>query len=330
MAQSRWARWLAVSCFVAAVAGAVLAPSARGAGVLDEIAGTGVFRLGLRSDVRPFAFADEQGQPAGFCVDMACLLVAKLAEYAGRGMEIVVVPITSTNRLDKVAGGEAMIEMGASTHNAARDVVVDFSLPYFLSETTFMVRADSGLSSLADLAGKVVSATAGTANLSALEAAVADGRLAGSTIRVSDSHEQGMTWLRDGTIDAYFTDTVLLLSLRATWPNPDEFTIVQEPIQSEPYGWILPEDDSDWRDFVDNFLIWTLETPSSEEGSLLSQLAILEAGEAATQSVFDAIYNKWFGPRSGTPVARSAEFDALLSAMQWPGVSDVWPGKAGE
>jgi hypothetical protein len=181
---------------------------------------------------------------------MARVLVAKLAEYAGRDVEIVVVPITSTNRLDKVASGEAMIEMGASTHNAARDIRVDFSLPYFLSGTTFIVRVGSALSSLVDLAGKVVSATAGTANLTALEAAVADGRLAGSTVKVSNSHEQGMSWLRDGTVDAYFTDTVLLLSLRATSPDPENLVIVQEPIQSEPYGWILPESDSDWRDFV--------------------------------------------------------------------------------
>jgi ABC-type amino acid transport substrate-binding protein len=298
--------------------------------VLKDIAETGIFRVGLRSDVRPFAYVDELGQPAGFCVDLARLLAAKLSEYAGRPVQIVVVPITSTSRLEKVASGEAAIEMGASTHNAVRDVVVDFSLPYFLSETSFIVRASERIDGLDDLTGKVVSAMRGTTNLPALEAAFADGRLAAASLKVAESHDEGMAWLRDGQVDAYFTDTVLLFSLQAASARPGDFMIVQEPIHTEPYGWILPENDSDWRDFVDNFLIWTLEVSCVEEASLLSELGILGACRDGRWSVFDAIYDKWFGPLSATPVARSAEFDALLAAMQWPDVLEVWPGSAGE
>lgn len=329
MARLRLVRWFVLDLLVVGMlAGTAFA--ATGGGVLGEIASTGVFRVGLRSDVRPFAYVDELGRPAGFCVDMALLLTAKLSEYAGRPVEMQVVPITSTNRLDKVASGEAMIEMGASTHNATRDVVVDFSLPYFLSETSFMVRASGGIASLADLAGKTVCAARGTSNLPALEAAVADGRVPASLIEVADSHEQGVKWLRDGKVDAYFTDTVLLQSLRASWPKPADFVVVQESIHTEPYGWILPEDDSDWRDFVDNFLIWTLEVSCAEEVFLLDELGIMSACRDGEWSVFDAVYDKWFGPLSATPIARSAQFDALLATMQWPDVLEVWPGSAGK
>lgn len=329
MARLRLVRWFVLDLLVVGMlAGTAFA--ATGGGVLGEIASTGVFRVGLRSDVRPFAYVDELGRPAGFCVDMALLLTAKLSEYAGRPVEMQVVPITSTNRLDKVASGEAMIEMGASTHNATRDVVVDFSLPYFLSETSFMVRASGGIVSLADLAGKTVCAARGTSNLPALEAAVADGRVPASLIEVADSHEQGVKWLRDGKVDAYFTDTVLLQSLRASWPKPADFVVVQESIHTEPYGWILPEDDSDWRDFVDNFLIWTLEVSCAEEVFLLDELGIMSACRDGEWSVFDAVYDKWFGPLSATPIARSAQFDALLATMQWPDVLEVWPGSAGK
>jgi|GEM_PF-238591 len=335
MAQRWIARWFVLALVVvASLAGtACAADAAAGAqagGVLGEIASTGVFRVGLRTDVRPFAYVDELGRPAGFCVDMALLLTAKLSEYAGRPVEMQAVPITSTNRLDKVASGEAMIEMGASTHNATRDVVVDFSLPYFLSETSFMVRASGGISSLADLAGKTVCATRGTSNLPALEAAVADGRVPAAGIAVADSHEQGVKWLRDGRVDAYFTDTVLLQSLRASWPKPADFVVVQDSIHTEPYGWILPENDSDWRDFVDSFLIWTLEATCAGQTFLLSELGILSACRDGAWSAFDAVYDKWFGPLSATPVARSAEFDSLLKAMQWPDVLQVWPGSAGK
>ncbi|MDD5265023.1 MAG: amino acid ABC transporter substrate-binding protein [Candidatus Bipolaricaulis sp.] len=330
MAQRWIVRWLALGLVVVAPFAETACAADAAAGVLAEIASTGVFRVGLRNDVRPFAYVDEVGRRAGFCVDMALLLTAKLSEYAGRPVEMVAVPITSTNRLDKVASGEAMIEMGASTHNAARDVVVDFSLPYFLSETSFMVRASGGIAGLADLAGKTVCATRGTSNLPALEAAVADGRVPAAGIEIADSHEQGVKWLRDGKVDAYFTDTVLLQSQRASWPKPADFAVVQESIHTEPYGWILPENDSDWRDFVDNFLIWTLEATCAGQIFVLSELGILSACRDGAWRVFDAIYDKWFGPLSVTPVVRSAEFDALLAAMQRPDVLEVWPGSAGK
>jgi len=322
---SRWL-WLA-GCSVAMLCAVVCGSAGTMGGELDRIAETGMFRLGLRNDVRPFAYVDEDGRPVGFCVDMAQLLALKLSEYADRTIDTVIVPITSTDRLERVASGDAAIEMGASTHNAVRDLVVDFSLPYFLSGTTFVVRAGEGIDALTDLAGKVVCATDGTTNLPALEAAAADGRLAPASIAVSQSHAQGMAWLDEGRIDAYFTDTVLLLAMRAEAARPDDYVIVQESIHAEPYGWILPEDDSDWRDFVDGFLIWTLQASCADEMVVLESLGILTAAPGSPGSVFDAVYDKWFGPESSTPVARSGEFDALLSAMQWPDVLDVWPGR---
>ena len=87
-------RWLALaSSSAAALCVLACASFATIGGVLDEIVETGIFRLGLRDDVRPFAYVDADGAPAGFCVDMAKLLALKLAEYADRTIETHQPPI---------------------------------------------------------------------------------------------------------------------------------------------------------------------------------------------------------------------------------------------
>src|SRR5262245_41797349 len=45
------------------------------AGTLDRVKETGVFRIGYRADAKPYSYRDENGQPAGYIVDL-CLEVA--------------------------------------------------------------------------------------------------------------------------------------------------------------------------------------------------------------------------------------------------------------
>ena len=98
-----------------------------------------------------------------------------------------------------------------------------------------------------------------------------------------------MAWSEEGTVDAHYTDTVLLLAMRAEAGSSEEYVIVQESIHSEPYGWVLPENDSDRRDFVGQFLIWTLQASCSDEWSALENLGILAATCECQGTVFDAI-----------------------------------------
>lgn len=269
---------------------------------LERIARTGQFRVGMREDAAPFAYIDESGQHVGFSVDMAYLLAEKLGEYAGRPIEVIPVTVTPQTRIPLVVNGTIDIEMGSTSKTAARQLQVDFSLPFFVSETVFMVRADSGITTLSDLTGKAVGAASGTTNLKALRENIEAGVFNPSNVVVVDTHSRGVLALRTGRVDAYFTDASLLVGLRGVSPNPAELEIIYEAIHSEPYGWLIPKGDATFRDFVDHFIIWTLET-----------------------GIFYEIYDKWMGPGSRTPIPRSSEYEALLKGIQWPGVTEVWP-----
>ena len=51
------------------------APAAAEAATLDRVRDTGTFRIGYRADAKPYSFRNENGQPAGYIVDL-CIEVA--------------------------------------------------------------------------------------------------------------------------------------------------------------------------------------------------------------------------------------------------------------
>ena len=78
--------------------------------------------------------------------------------------------------------------------------------------------------------------------------------------------------LSQGKVAAVTTDSTILLGLKNSAPNPEDYAIVGEYISDEPYGLGLPENDSDFRDLVNRTLVDLWNT-----GDYLK------------------IYNKWFG-----------------------------------
>lgn len=296
-------RIVAVLTVLGLLAAATVAGAQRSEPTLERIYRTGELRVGMREAAPPFAFLDETGSHAGFSVDMAYLLAEKLSEWAGKPIRVQEVTVTPATRIPVVTSGIVDIEMGSTSMTAARELVIDFTLPFFVSETQFLVRADSGIESLDDLNGKIVAASEGTTNLAALQQVVQEGWFQPAAIVTEETHAKGFLSLQQGRIDAYFTDASLLVGLRSNAPNPADYVIVPEAIHLEPYGWMVPENDSDWRDFVNHFLLWTLET-----------------------GIFYENYDKWMGPGSPAEIPRSQAYEHYLQMVRWPGVAEVWPG----
>ncbi len=295
--------------------------------VLENVKETGVLKVGCREAAPPFAYVDEKGNMVGFSQDMAFLLAKKMEERVGREVKVKQVPFAGASRILVVQNGTIDVEMGSSTHNGPREDVLDFSLPYFISETVFAVRTGEGIDSLDDLNGKIVGTMRATTNLLALEKIIEEGVINPSNLVVVETHARGLMALETKKVDAYFTDTSLLMGLITRSKNPEQFEIVPESIHAEPYGWMMREGDSDFRDFVNHFLIWTLQTKCVDEIATLLELGILIDCKDPTWSIFDAIYDKWMGPDSTTPTPRSPAFNNLLEGIQWPDISAVWPTK---
>jgi len=270
---------------------------------MDRINKTGKIRVGWREASIPFAFIDPKvGKQVGFSVDMTYLLVDKLSEHFGKKLEIIPITVTGKTRIPLVANRTADIEMGSTTHTQKRDEVIDFSLIFFFSETTFLVPKDSDIKTIDDLNGKRLGAMRGSTNLAAIREKIADGIFKPrGDILIGETHSHGFLALKGGKIDAYSTDRSLLEGLRMKAPHPENWKCVDFAIAYEPYGYMCREGNSDIRDFINNTVIWTIKTGK-----------------------FFEIYDKWMGPKGVVPIPMSQAYKTYLEMICWPQAKDWW------
>ncbi len=270
-------------------------------GTMEKIEKTGKIKIGFREGSIPFAYVDPKvGKHVGFSVDMAKLLAENLSKRFGKKIEIVPYTVTPKTRIPMVVNGTIDIEMGSTTYTQKREEVADFSMIFFFSETTFLVAKDSGIKTLQDLNGKKVGAARGTTDLRAVEKLAKEGKFKPKAIIVTETHPQGMLALKTGKIDAYSTDRSLLEGLRMKDDHPEKWMTVPFAIAYEPYAYIVRENDSDFRDFVNNTIIWSIKTGK-----------------------FFELYNKWMGPKGVVPIPMSQAYKNYLEMMVYP-ISDGW------
>jgi ABC-type amino acid transport substrate-binding protein len=270
---------------------------------MDTIESTGKIKIGWRDSSSPFASLNaETGKHEGFCVDMGNLIVEMLTQRFGKKIEGIPVTIASKDRLPKLIAKEIDIEMGNTTHTQARDRDVDFSLTFFVSETTFLLPKDSKIKSVNDLNGKRIGAVKGSTNLIALNNKIAEGIFApkGELLQV-EKHDDGLAALELNTLDLYCGDRSILEGLKKKAAQPDLWRVADFAIAYEPYGFMVRKGNSDLRDFVDNTLVWTIQTGKFQE-----------------------LYDKWMGPKGVVPIPMSKAYQDYLQLINYPLKKDWW------
>ena len=109
-----------------------------------------------------------------------------------------------------------------------------FSDPYMLNEQVIVVKADSGITSAEDLAGKVVITQIDSAALDVLEGDQADlAQTFGRLDTIADYNNAFMN-LQSGTVDAVACDLSIAAYQMAA--NPDLYVQLSEPLSSEHYA----------------------------------------------------------------------------------------------
>jgi ABC-type amino acid transport substrate-binding protein len=268
---------------------------------MDKIEKTGILKMGFREGSIPFAFIDPKvGKHVGFSVDMAGLLAENLGKRFGKKITIKPFTVTPKTRIPMVINGTVDTEMGSTTYTQKREKVADFSLIFFFSETTFLVAKDSGIKTLTDLSGKRVGGARATTNLMAVQKLAKEGKFNPDAIIVTETHPQGMLALKSGKIDAYTTDRSLLEGLKMKDSNPEKWMTVDFAIAYEPYAYIVRQNDSEFRGFVNDTILWAIKTGK-----------------------FYEIYEKWMGPNGLVPLKMSPAYKDYLQMIVYP-IEDGW------
>ncbi|MBU1249140.1 MAG: transporter substrate-binding domain-containing protein, partial [Proteobacteria bacterium] len=164
------------------------APAAMGK--IEEIKARGTLVCGVKDSVFLFGFIDEKtNELAGFDVDIC----KELAKKLGVGVEFKTV--TSKNRIPMLAQGSVDLLAATMTHKFERDEKIDFSITYFMDGQKLLVKADSGIMSTDDLAGKKV----GTVKGSTSEKNIAEAQPDANVISF-DEYPQAFLALKQGKV----------------------------------------------------------------------------------------------------------------------------------
>jgi glutamate/aspartate transport system substrate-binding protein len=231
---------------LAALTIALLASSGAFAQASDTVAkvkASGVVTMGVRDSSGALSYTLGDGKYAGYHVEICQRVIANLEKAAGRKLEIKYLPVTSQNRIPLVQNGTVDIECGSTTNNATRQKDVSFLPTTFVEEVRIAVKANSGITSIAQLNGKNVATTTGTTSVQTLRK---NERAQGIDFKevFGKDHSDSFLLLESGRADAFVMDGSILAGNIATAKNPADFKIVGEVLSVEPIAIMVRKDDA--------------------------------------------------------------------------------------
>ena len=231
---------------LAALSIALLASSgafAQATDTLAKVKASGVITMGVRDSSGALSYTLGDGKYAGYHVEICQRVIADVEKAVGRKLEIKYLPVTSQNRIPLVQNGTVDIECGSTTNNATRLKDVSFLPTTFVEEVRIAVKANSGITSIAQLNGKNVATTTGTTSVQTLRKNERAGGIDFKEVFGKD-HSDSFLLLESGRADAFVMDGAILAGNIATSKNPADFKIVGEVLSVEPIAIMIRKDDA--------------------------------------------------------------------------------------
>jgi len=241
--------WIAAAALalVAGVAGA------QSNDTIAKVKASGVVTMGVRDSSGALSYTVGSGKYVGYHVELCERVIAALEKAVGRKVEVKYQPVTSANRIPLVQNGTVDIECGSTTNNMARQKDVAFAVTTFVEEVRFAVKANSGITSIAQLNGKNVATTTGTTSVQTLRK---NERATGVDFKeiFGKDHADSFLLLESGRADAFVMDGSILAGNIANAKNPADFKIVGEVLSVEPIAIMMRKDDPAFKKLVDDTL----------------------------------------------------------------------------
>ena len=240
---------------------------AQTASTLEKIQQQGKVVIGVRESSAPMAYALGSNHTfVGYHVELCEKVLAQVAPKA----KIEYMAMTAQNTLPLVQNGTVDLGCGPTTNNQSRQKQVAFSVTTYVSEVRMAVRADSPVTSLKELHGKTVAASAGTTAVQLLRKFARDNSIELPT-QLGKDHYESFMMLEAGRAEAFVLDDNLLAGVIANSKDPMGYKIVGEVLGAEPIALLFRKDDPSFKKAVDDALI-----------------SMMKSGEVAK------IYDKWF------------------------------------
>ncbi|MCI8514474.1 MAG: amino acid ABC transporter substrate-binding protein [Lachnospiraceae bacterium] len=227
----------------------------------------GTFTVGFDADFPPFGYMDENGDYVGFDLDLA-------AECASRmGKELVLKPINWDAKDMELSSGSIDCIWNGFTMNG-READYAFTKSYMDNSQVVVIKKDSGITSLADLAGKTVLVqTDSSAQAALLDEENEEMKTLVASFKGLETiadYNTAMMELESGAVDAVGMD--IFVAKYQIEGKEDIYEILDDHISTEQYGVGFYKANTALKDEVEGILM-----------------------EMADDGTFAEISDKWFG-----------------------------------
>jgi polar amino acid transport system substrate-binding protein len=244
---------------------------------LDDVKARGKLIVGVSDTTPPFSFKKPgETTVVGYDLDIVHAVGKRL------GLPVETVSVSSAERIPMLKDGKLDFVATSMTRTPERLKDVDFSHIYFVTPHAVIVRKDSGITSVHQLAGKKASSastsTAGP-NLKEVEPHV-------ELVYVRD-YAIAFGLLKDGKVDAFPTDETVLRAIVKQDGHPDDYVFLPDFTKTRDVGFALKKGEPRFKEAIDKAL-----------------LDVEASGDAAK------IFENWFGPQSSEPMTRKFKIKA--------------------
>ena len=217
--------------------------------------GTTTFTVGFDAEYPPYGYMDDEtGDYTGFDLELA---EAVCEIY---GWKLVKTPINWDAKDTELNSGAIDCIWNGFTYTG-RENDYTFSDPYVDNSIVMVVKADSGITSLADLAGKSVMAQAASSAVDAINENEDFKASLKEVVELGD-YNMGFMDLAQGTVDAVAADLGVAQYQIAN--NDGDYVILDEPLSTEQYAIGFLKGNTELRDAVNAELL-----KMAEDGTML-------------------------------------------------------------
>jgi polar amino acid transport system substrate-binding protein len=229
---------------------------------------SGVLRVGVLYNEPPYAEYTVRGEIDGYEADLARLLAETW------GLELEFKQVTRQSRLNDLRAGEVDLLLASVVHERELDASFEFSQIYRLEQQVIMVRAESELGSIYNLANRRVGYVIGTPSDATLRTWVAQSGLPIEMVPYL-TLDQAYGALFGNEIDGLIGRETRLRRVSVT--EPDAVTILEPAVLIEPYAVVMLRQDIHMRNLVNRTMQFLLQ----DKG-------------IGGQSTLEALYAKYF------------------------------------
>lgn len=185
------------------------------------------FTVGFDAEFPPYGYMDENGEYTGFDLELAAEVCAR------NGWELVKQPIDWDSKDMELSSGAIDCIWNGFTMNG-REEQYTWSVPYVDNSQVFVVAADAGIASEADLADKKVGVQKDSSALAALEGDAADLAATFADLTQYADYNTAFMDLEQGAIDALAIDIGVADYQIAS--RGEGFIKLEEKLATEQYG----------------------------------------------------------------------------------------------